>query len=107
MTDNSPENRREHVRKPVSFTVMVAAGDERSECETIDMSVSGAKIMGSIDTEQGARLVLDFADVGRIECEVMWRGDGVTGVRFSPEIEEAYYLISALMATSPTNPTTE
>jgi hypothetical protein len=107
MTSSPQENRRAHDRKPGSFAATVINGDERTECRLTDMSVSGAKIDGQIQTEQGARLVLDFGETGSIQCEVMWRSEGVIGVRFSQDIEEAIYLLSALTETNRTDPPAE
>jgi hypothetical protein len=60
-------------------------GDTRSyDCQVLDVSASGAKLIADIDAVVGSKFRLSFTpqSLAGKECEVVWRKRRTIGVRF-------------------------
>ena len=61
-------------------------GDIRSyECQVLDVSADGAKLVADIEAPIGSRLRLSIVPqaIVRQKCEVVWRKGRVIGVKFA------------------------
>ena len=58
------------------------------ECQVLDMSLNGAKLVGEIDVAIGSALKLSTVPhaLVRQRCEVIWRRGRMFGVKFVDEI---------------------
>jgi hypothetical protein len=62
-------------------------GDHVScECQVMDVSLHGAKIVASVDAEIGSRFRLSLVPNApkRQACEVIWRRGKTLGIKFVP-----------------------
>lgn len=60
----------------------------RHECQVVDVSANGTKLVADIDAPIGSKFrlsVVPHAVVGR-ECEVVWRKGRMISVKFSAEV---------------------
>jgi PilZ domain len=66
---------------------LVTNGIAQTECQVLDISANGAKIVASIPSEIPARFELAFfqGENKRRVCEVVWRRGKLLGVKFVRE----------------------
>jgi hypothetical protein len=82
------EQRREHVRKSLSYCARILANDKSwmYPCEIFDVSAGGAKlaIYCPPQTPLPQRFFLQLSEMGETHrcCEVAWRQGNELGVRF-------------------------
>jgi hypothetical protein len=84
------QQRRKLVRRARQHPAWITIkNDIRSyECQVLDVSAGGAKLVADIETPIGSTFRLSIVPHGivRKKCEVVWRKGRVIGVRFAPKI---------------------
>jgi hypothetical protein len=68
-------------------------GDIRShECEVLDVSADGAKLIADIEAPIGSKFWLSVVPeaVVRRECEVVWRRGRTIGARFATQVRKTH-----------------
>lgn len=87
------ENKRKHVRRPLSYPARIDAGDGSPprECLLNDVSEEGAQIAVAAPQElpDSFILILGFDGTARRRCRMMWRSEGRIGVKFIREPSQA------------------
>ena len=82
------EQRREHVRKPLTYCARIVADDGTwtYPCEIFDISAGGARlaIYCPPETPLAQQFHLHLSEIGQAgrDCEIAWRQGNEIGVRF-------------------------
>jgi hypothetical protein len=81
-TENMKE-RRVHERKDVRWVARIMLSDVSLNCIVLDLSLGGARV-GVGDRFQGhQRVQLELEKIASLNAEVVWRGIGIIGLRFT------------------------
>lgn len=81
-------NRRRFVRVGTTIRGYIAQNFRLAECEILDLSLGGARVRADESLGDQARITLGFGRFGMIEGEVVWRRQGVMGLKYvdSPQV---------------------
>jgi hypothetical protein len=89
------EQRREHIRKPMTYPARISADDGSwmYPCEIFDVSVGGARlaVYCTPQTPLPQKFILrlsEISDANR-QCELTWRQGNEIGVRFIRAFSQA------------------
>jgi hypothetical protein len=87
------ENKRKHIRRPLSYPARIDAGDGSPprECLLNDVSEEGAQIAVAAPQElpDNFTLILGFDGTARRRCRMMWRSENRIGVKFIRDPSQA------------------
>jgi hypothetical protein len=88
MPQTKPKAKRERrrSRRQQSAWIVSSVDHAARECELMDLSLHGAKIVVDVDAEIGCRFRLSlvpFSTEGK-PCEVIWRRGKTLGIKFVP-----------------------
>jgi hypothetical protein len=85
MRTPSKYSKREVRRARYLSAWIVQAGHDDQECQVMDISKNGAKIMTALPSQVPDRFELAFTqgDANRRLCEVVWRRGKIIGVQFA------------------------
>jgi hypothetical protein len=87
MPQLKPKLRRDARRSRQQSAWIIFDGDHgRRECQVMDVSLHGAKIVASVDAEIGSRFRLSLVPGAPKwqPCEVVWRRGKTLGIKFVP-----------------------
>ncbi len=92
------DDRRETTRVEVCLPGSVAIGNQVVDCELINLSLTGAKLIITKDFQIGSPAFLQIHDLGEFPGEIIWRYNDKVGFAFSWEHAEIAKVIE--MATA-------
>lgn len=79
-----PVERQRHSRRLILYPGVLRCRDAQIDCETVDLSASGAKIRLLEPYECSSPVTLSF-DIGSFEGDVVWQNDEFVGIRFKDD----------------------
>jgi hypothetical protein len=86
---NSTKNVTREVRRARHISArVVQLGCPDQECEVMDISLSGAKIVVATDSVISTRFELAFGADRLRACDLIWRQGNILGVRFYAQLME-------------------
>lgn len=94
--DTAKSNRRHQTRIDLSTTGTLVAGDRECPCETVNLSMDGAKIATDCPQEVGTDVVFNINDIGAINALVKRKEEDNTFLQLFPNDDTADRLASYL-----------
>lgn len=74
---------REHRRVTVSWDACVRYEEEETECQILDISLTGIGIKAESDLKPGIKIELDIPDIGVLAGKIVWAMRGRAGILLS------------------------
>ncbi len=97
-SETAEDERRETTRVDVRLPGSVAIGSQVIECELVNLSLTGAKLVITKDFQIGSPAFLQIHDLGEFPGEIIWRYNDKVGFAFSWEHEEIAKVIKLATA---------
>jgi hypothetical protein len=94
--DKAKNNRRHQPRIALSTKGTLIAGDLKFPCETLNMSMDGAKLATDCPQEVGTDVLFNIRDIGTVKAVVKRKEDEKTFLQLFPDEKIAYRLASYL-----------
>ncbi len=93
---NNPADGREFDRKDVLFAANLVVGDNKIDCEIINMSFGGAQVRVSRSLKARAEVTLEIDPFGTFAMEVRWCRKPDAGLKFKDDSAKVAELVMAL-----------
>lgn len=100
VTDPEPaeDERRDSRRVDVRLPGAIAIANQVVDCELVNLSITGAKLIITKDFQIGSPAFLQIKDLGEFPGEIIWRYNDKVGFAFSWRHEEIAKVIDLAMA---------
>lgn len=82
---NDPEYRREHARHAVSLEAKILEGVKWHDCQIINISASGAKVLITKPVPIGDMVMLEIGSFGRFSGNIVWQNSKELGLKFTQD----------------------
>ncbi len=97
MSENSgPENDREFERKDVLFSAKLMIGDEKIDCEIVNISFGGAQVRVSRTLKAREKVTLEIDPFGVFATEIRWCKKPDVGLKFNEDSTKVAELVMAI-----------
>ena len=93
----SPEERRQHKRKPVLWAARIESMNGPSDCIILDLSLGGAKLRSQAQVKSRQKVTLVIDRFGALRAEVVWARQGHLGLRFTDTPDTIEHIIGATL----------
>ncbi|MBT7943212.1 MAG: PilZ domain-containing protein [Alphaproteobacteria bacterium] len=93
---NTPSIERAHERKDVMFAATLLVGDNKVDCEIVNISFGGAQVRLSKALKAGEKVVLEIDPFGTYNTEVRWCRKPDIGLKFNDEQTKVAELVMAI-----------
>jgi len=93
---NGPANGREFDRKDVLFAAHLVVGEDKIDCEIINISFGGTQVRASRTLKPKTKVSLEIDPFGTFAMEVRWCRKPDAGLRFKEDSEKVAELVMAI-----------
>ena len=92
----NPANGREFERKDILFAANLIVGENKIDCEIINISFGGAQVRASRTLAPKAEVTLEIDPFGTFAMEVRWCRKPDAGLKFKDESSKVAELVMAI-----------
>ncbi len=97
-SETAEDERRDSRRVDVRLPGAIAIASQVVDCELVNLSITGAKLVITKDFQIGSPAFLQIKDLGEFPGEIIWRYNDKVGFAFSWEHEEIAKVIKLATA---------
>jgi len=93
---SNPSDGREFERKDILFAANLIVGEDKADCEIVNISFGGAQVRAARTLEPKTKVTLEIDPFGTFAMEVRWCRKPDSGLKFNDDSTKVAELVMAI-----------